>query len=147
MNSHKKLRFTFENADGGQEVESLWVLEREGGYEIDNIPFYVNDVACGDLVAARSDDEGQLWFSHLIQASRHSTLRLWFAREDDVEPVREHLWDLKCASEISDIRRLVAVDVPPTVGYETVKLFLENGKQEGRFEYEEACLGFLEPKV
>ncbi|WP_257463255.1 DUF4265 domain-containing protein [Archangium lipolyticum] len=38
--------------------------------------------------------------------------------------------------------RLVAVDVPPEEPYEKLKAFLEQGEHAGRFEYEEACLGF-----
>ena len=42
---------------------------------------------------------------------------------------------------MSDLPRLVAVDVPPHVPYEGIKTFLEQGEQAGQFEYQEACLG------
>jgi Domain of unknown function (DUF4265) len=142
MKDHVKLRFLFENSTGGSEVESMWAVERDGGYEIDNIPFYAKEVACGDLVAARRDDEGALWFVKLIKASGHSTLRLLFARADDVQATREELRRMGCASEVSDMPRLVGVDVPPAVDYEKVKARLQQGEHDGCFEYEEACLGF-----
>jgi hypothetical protein len=141
MNERSKLRFWFKNSAGEDETETMWVLERDDGYEIDNIPFYVKELALGDVVAARPDESGALWYSELLRPGGHSTIHLWFSRERDVESVREALRQMGCASEVSELPRLVAVDVPPDVPYEQVKAFLEKGECEGRFEYQEACLG------
>ena len=143
MNERAKLRFQFKNSAGEEETEAMWVIRRDAGYEIDNIPFYVKELALGDVVAARQDDSGLLWFSELVRPSGHSTIQLWFSHEKEVESVREALKQMGCASEVSDLPRLVAVDVPPDVPYEKVKAFLEQGEHAGRFEYQEACLGFL----
>ncbi|HYO55628.1 DUF4265 domain-containing protein [Archangium sp.] len=142
MNERSKLRFRFKNSMGEDEIETMWVIKREDGYEIDNIPFYVQELALGDIVAARPDASGVLWYSELIRPSGHSTLHLWFSHEKDVESVREALRQMGCASEVSDLPRLVAVDVPPDVPYENVKAFLEQGESARQFEYQEACLGF-----
>jgi len=123
------------------EVETMWAIEREDGHEIDNIPFYVQSIALGDLVAAVPGDGGMLEFSRVTKSSGHSTVRLWFAREEDVSVVREELKRMGCSSEISNLSRLVAVDVPPTVSYAKVKAFLDEGEAAERFEYEEGCLG------
>jgi len=120
----------------------LWVIKRDDGYEIDNIPFHVQEIALGDIVAAQPDENGALWYSELVRPSGHSTLQLWFARQEDVASVRETLRQKGCASELSDLPRLVAVDVPPHVPYTDIKAFLERGEQAGQFEYQEACLGF-----
>ena len=143
MTNHKKLRFAFENAEGQSETESLWAYELTTGYEIDNIPFYAKNVAVGDLVSAEQDEQGLLWFSELIRPSGHSTVRIWFARKDDVPIVREQLRQLGCSSELSDLDRLVAVDIPPSVRYEDVKMVLDDGESAGTFEYEEACRATL----
>lgn len=143
MKGHSKLRFRFQNSAGEDETETMWAIKRDDGYELDNIPFYVKELALGDIVDARPDADGALWYSELIRPSGHSTIRLWFSREEDVESVREALRQMGCASEGSDLRRLVAVDVPPDVPYEKVKAFLDQGEAAGRFEYQEACLGFL----
>ncbi|ATB35778.1 hypothetical protein CYFUS_001192 [Cystobacter fuscus] len=142
MNERLKLRFPFENAEGEEEAETLWVIKREDGYEIDNIPFYAKEVSLGDVVAAQPDAGGVLWYSELVRPSGHSTLQLWFSRQEDVESVREALRQRGCASELSDLPRLVAVDVPPHVPYANIKALLEQGEQAGQFEYQEACLGF-----
>ena len=120
MNEHAKVRFIYENSDGGTEVESMWTIEREDGYEIDNIPFFAKSLAVGDLVAARRDKDGLLWFARMIRLGR-----------------------MGCESELSDIPELVAVDIPPTVKYEEVKSLLDEGEREGCFEYQEACIGFV----
>jgi hypothetical protein len=143
MSERSKLRFQFKSSAGEDETETMWVKELEEGYEIDNIPFYVKELALGDVVAARPDASGVLWYSELIQPGGHSTIHLWFSREEDVEPERETLRQMGCASEVSDLPRLVAVDVPPDAPYEKVRAFLEQGEAAGRFEYQEACLGFL----
>ncbi|MCY1079789.1 DUF4265 domain-containing protein [Archangium lansingense] len=143
MNERLKLRFHFENSAGENETETMWVIKRDDGYEIDNIPFYVKELALGDVVAAQSDKGGAPWYSELVRPSGHSTIHLWFSHEEDVESVRGTLRQMGCASEVSNLPRLVAVDVPPEVSYDKVKAFLEQGEQTGLFEYQEACLGFL----
>jgi hypothetical protein len=143
MKKRSKLRFRFQNAASEDEIETMWAIKRDDGYEIDNIPFYVKELALGDVVDARPDASGALWYSELIRPSGHSTIHLWFSREEDVESIREVLRQLGCASEVSDLPRLVAVDVPPDVSYEKIKAFLEQGEDAGRFEYQEACLGSL----
>lgn len=142
MTIHVKLRVPFTNSAGEAETETIWTLKREDGYEIDNIPFYAKELAVGDIVSAELDKEGLLWYSKLVRASGHSTVRLWFSDARDVSMARDELRRLSCASEVSDLPRLVAVDVPPTVSYARVKEFLEEGERAGTFEYQEACLGF-----
>jgi Domain of unknown function (DUF4265) len=96
MSERVKLRFPFANSAGSNETETMWALKRDDGYEIDNIPFYVKELALGD-----------------------------------------------CASEVSELPRFVAVDIPPSVPYEKVKGWLDQREQAGTFEYQEACLGFV----
>src|SRR5262249_8028073 len=120
---------------------SLWALPHEDGYQIDNIPFYAREIADGDVVTAQRGPDGELWFDKLAKSSGHSTIRLWFARAEDVQRTRDELRALGCTSELSDLPRLVAVDVPPSVPYSLVRAKLEQGEQQGLFEFEEACLG------
>ncbi|HZF53577.1 MAG TPA: DUF4265 domain-containing protein [Polyangiaceae bacterium] len=143
MKDHVKLRFPFTNSRGEGETEAMWTLRRDEGYEIDNIPFYATGVALGDIVGAEPDIDGVLWYSKLVRPSGHSTIQIFFSSENDVDIVREELKRMGCDSEVSDIRRLVAVDVPPSVPYARVKEFLDRGAEAGTFEYQEACLGFL----
>lgn len=120
-----KLRFPFMNSAGEGEVETMWALRRDDGYEIDNIPFYVKELALGDVVSARMEGDGTLWFSELVRPSGHSTIHLWFSNEQDVLRIREELKRMGCASEVSELPRLVAVDIPQSVPYEKVKAWLD----------------------
>jgi hypothetical protein len=145
MTARVKLRFPYENSAGENETETMWALKREDGYEIDNIPFYVKGLALGDVVSARAEADGTLWFSELVRSSGHSTIQLWFSDEHDVQPIRDELKRMGCASEVSDLPRLVAVDVAPGVSYVQVKGFLDQSEHAGTFEYQEACLGSMAP--
>jgi hypothetical protein len=70
---------------------------------------------------------------------------LWFADDEEkrILSVRQMFRDLGCESEQSDRRRLVAVDIPPSISYEQIRALLDEQEKLGVFEYEEACLGFL----
>ncbi|MFS8066930.1 MAG: DUF4265 domain-containing protein [Byssovorax sp.] len=124
-------------------MESIWAIEREDGYEIDNIPFCVKSLSVGDLIAARRDENGLLWFTKMLKPSGHITIQILFSREEDVASFRAQLGQMGCESEGGDMPELVAVDIPPTVKYEDVKNLLDEAEHEGRLEYQEACLGFL----
>jgi hypothetical protein len=139
--SHVKILFKYDGATDDQyEIESIWAIPRSEGYELDNIPFYARLVALGDIVSATRGDDGELWYDGLVRPSGHSTVRLWFAHENDVQRTRDELRALGCLSELSELPRLVAVDIPPDIPYSLVKSKLDEGERGGRFEYEEACL-------
>lgn len=140
MSKHVKILFEIE---GQNEVESVWATPVEDGYQLDNIPFYAREVALDDVVRVTKDADGALRFDGLVRASGHSTIRLWFASADDAQGTRDELRRLGCPSELSDLDRLVAVDVPPDVAYDDIKAKLDASEKAGVFEYEEACLGFL----
>lgn len=143
MNEHAKILFSVDGPSGA-DVESVWAHKVDDGFAINNIPFYARDIALGDIVKATPDETGALWFGGIMRASGHSTVRLWFARPEDVASVRAQLRTMRCPSELSELPRLVAVDIPEDVPYEEVKRFLERGEADEIFEYEEACLGFME---
>lgn len=143
MCKHVKLYFEIP-IDGTEEcdVESVWALPLEHGYKLDNIPFYATGVSFGDVVGAENID-GCLYVTNLIEPSGHSTVRIWFSDLSDVLETRKKLESLGCSSEISDQSRLIAVDIPPAVGYEDVRRYFEVGEEHGKWDFEEACLGFL----
>ena len=138
--NHVKVLFEIENEDGNVEIESVWAVPVEHGYQIDNIPFYAKEVAYNDIVSAEPDEDGMLRFTGLVRASGHSTIRLWFANEVDVTSVRDTLRSMGCPSEL-DLSRLVAVDIPPSIPYDRIRTYLDQQESAGIFEYEEACLG------
>ena len=143
MSEHVKLFLDYPVGDSGEsEIESLWALPVGKGFKLDNIPFYARGVSFGDVVSAE-EVEGCLCMTELLEPSGHSTVRLWFASEQEVQPARETLKSMGCSSEVSDQPRLVALDIPPAISYEDIRAYLDEGESNGKWDYEEACLGFL----
>jgi hypothetical protein len=144
MSNHVKILFEYDTEQEGCGLESMWAVPVEGGYEIDSIPFFVKGIAAHDIVEAATDEAGMLRFKSLLRPSGHSTIRLWFSEdaEKDVQSTRDELRGLGCASELSDLPRLVAVDVPASADYATIRIYLDAKEAAGVFEYQEACLGF-----
>jgi hypothetical protein len=139
---HSKILFKYdESTEGSYEVESVWAVPDGQNYKLDNIPFYARGVALDDLVIAAAEDDEVLWYRGVVRPSGRSTIRLWFSRVEDVQTVRDELRKLGCASEISNLPRLVAVDIPSSISYAAIKGFFDRGEAAGQFEYEEACLG------
>lgn len=143
MKQHTKIHASIPGGvDGFSEVESMWAKPIEGQlFEVDNIPFYASGIALYDKVSVRNVD-GLLYIDSLVHPSGHSTIQLWFADENAVAHTRRELKALGCNSEISDQPRLIAFDVPPTVDYSRIKTLLEAGAEAGKWDYQEACLGF-----
>lgn len=143
MENHVKIYFEIPSEDSGEmEVETVWAVPHGEGFKLDNIPFYAKGFALDDVVSAKEVD-GCLYVDELLKPSGHSTVRLWFADEKAVQSVRAALASMGCDSEISDHPRLVAVDIPPGVEYEKIKEYLDAGEAEEKWNYQEACLGFL----
>lgn len=144
MNQHVKVYCEYPVGDQNETAtEALWAQPCKEGFKLDNIPFYAYNLAYADIVSAVEYD-GLLFIDGLIKASKHSTVRLWFQDIADVPLAREQLKSMGCGSEISNLPRLLAVDIPATVAYERVKAYMDQGQRQSIWEYEEACLGFLE---
>lgn len=136
--AHVKVLFYVEEEDGTVEVESMWAVPDGEGYRVDNIPFRARSVAWNDLVAVEVEADGRLRYTGLIAASGHSTIRVLVRDRAALQRVRDELRAMGCASEW--MHSLVAVDVPPTVAYGPVRVYLGDGQREGVFEFEEGCL-------
>lgn len=140
---HVKILFHLEQDEDGYppaSVESLWALPKgEGLFQVDNIPFFATGVAVGDLVSA-TPEEGAFRFQDVVQASGHSTLRLAISEAADVPAVRALFEQKGCSVEQSHLPRLIAIDVPPSVPLDSLRPVLIAGQEQGRWDYEEACL-------
>jgi|SRR6218665_640495 len=140
---HVKVLISLEQDEDGYppaSVESLWALPKGGGhFQLDNIPFFATGVAWGDIVSA-SREEGAFRFQEVVQSSGHSTLRVAISEPADVPAVRALFEQKGCSVEQSHLPRLIAVDVPPSVPLESLRPVLEAGREQGRWDYEEACL-------
>jgi hypothetical protein len=140
---YRKIAFELEQDENGyppDRWETLWAYETESGiYCVDNIPFYVKGISSEDLVSAESDGE-QLIFKNLVRPSSNSVVRLYVSDAADVQAARDSFKALGCESELSNLPKLVAVEIPGNVKFEPVGNLLAEGAEIGRWEYQEGVL-------
>lgn len=123
----------------GYGVESLWANKEGNYYRINNIPFFIKNIAWGDLVSVEND-EGELYYDDLIDSSGHSTIQLVILNDEDAIAVGQEFIELGCSWEGSHLAKLIAIDVPGAIQYNSIRTHLEKGEQTGRWDYREACL-------
>lgn len=122
------------------DYETLWASFVENGlYSIDNIPFFVPGISCGDIVKV-VEKEGGLFFDGLVRKSLNSVLRIIVYHEMDVGQLRNDLKDLGCESELSHVPNLIALEVPAGISLDSVLEFLDKGESDHNWEYETASL-------
>ncbi|HMS08530.1 MAG TPA: DUF4265 domain-containing protein [Pyrinomonadaceae bacterium] len=138
-----KVLFRLEQDEDGyppNEWESLWATrDIRGFFIIDNIPFFVNGISCGDTVVAIERD-GIYYFESIEKESGNSVLRVIVFEQKDVSDLRENLRGLGCESEQSHIPQLISIEVPESVSLDDVLAYLDEGESDGRWEYETASL-------
>ena len=93
----------------------------------------------GDIVSVENRNN-ELFVTGLIQELGHSTIRMIFEDEKNVAPTRDYLNSIGCESEISDVKILISVDIPPEVNYQKIKEYLEEGEKLSKWSFEEACI-------
>jgi hypothetical protein len=118
----------------------MWATETESGlYCVDNIPLFARGVSPGDLVKVRKE-KGELIFDSVVEPSSSSVFRIFVSSSADVQAARDEFRRLGCESELSQITRLFAVEVPGTVDFSRFADLLAKGTEIERWEYEEAAL-------
>jgi hypothetical protein len=146
--NYKKINFELERDEDGYPPvgrEGLWAYEVEQGlFCMDNIPFYVRGISCGDVVSAESDGE-QLVFKKLVRPSPNSVVRVFVSDVAGVQAARDSFKALGCDSELSDFPdsskpQMFALEIPGNVQFEPVGNLLAEGAESGRWEYEEGVL-------
>ena len=120
-------------------VESAWAKKVELGYQLDNILFYAKNYALNDIIEAKEID-GVLYADELIQESGHSTVRVLLDNTEDVQSLRTELESMGCSTELSNLPKLVALDIPPEISYSHIQGYLDRGMEDGKWEYQEAAI-------
>lgn len=143
--SYVKILFRFfSNVLDEWTVETMWatVIDSEKGlYKLDNIPFYVPSIACGDIVFAEYDtDEQFLTFRDLVTPSGNSTVQVVLMDESvETNEIRSLFDYLGCSSEKGKEGYFV-VDVPANISYQPIKSLLLDLSGKGTIDYAEPCL-------
>lgn len=140
-----KILFRFHSSVLDEEtVETLHaeiISEALGLYKIDSIPFYVPQLACGDIVVAEYDDgEAHLTYRETIEHSGNSTVQVILLKHpENVGSVRELFREMGCESEGYCIGYFV-MHIPADLDYMPVKIRLEQLSATGELDYAEPLL-------
>lgn len=137
-------------ADVGEEGEQsqweqLWARRvGENRYQLCCIPFFVYDLALGDIVDTETHGERRYVVRTVLEATGHSTFRVWFGNSPDHQHghreggihhrVLEDLTAMGALTEWSS-HNLLAVDTAPEIT-QRVADYLGNLEQQGMIEYE-----------
>ena len=138
-----KVFFVLEQNEGYPPVgtEGLWAtITPDGFYELDNIPFYAQEVSYKDVIQAMPDVDNALYFKQVIRRSGHSTVRVIVFDLNERDNLKRSLEELGCSWEGGSEPSLIAVDIPKNVNVSSVLMFLHNGFNQGCWDYEESCI-------
>lgn len=145
--SHVKVHFRLEIEDDWPpvSVESLWAVgQRDGTARLDDVPWLVRGIACGDIVATDADEEGVRWAGTVVRGSENCTIRLIVFRDGGSGAARQSVIDafhaLGVYGEGVERFRMVALDVPPAVDIPKMRRLLDRGVAREWWAVEEGCV-------
>lgn len=124
-------------------AERVWAVPLGGDhYRIDNVPWFVRDLACDDVVVAIAPEEGQHpVYVRTHEKSSHLTIRVVCFRsgplKGDLGAVADAFTRLGVYAEGVAQYGIVALDIPPTASLRPIYERLVAGQQDGTWEWEE----------
>ncbi len=144
LNDRAKIMFQLIPDEDGYppfDCEGVWAIKLgENFWKLDNIPFFAANVSNGDVVKVRNKKLGEKSFLAVVQQGGHSTLRIFLDEESFVKEVRNQLLEMGCSTEVSNVKKLISIDVPPEVSLNKVKSYLEVLNKRGILDIEDGCL-------
>jgi hypothetical protein len=123
--------------------ERVWAHHLGGDrYRIDNPPWFVHDLAVGDVVRAQApDSDSQPVFAEVLERSGHVTIRLICFRRGplagDLAQALEPFTALGVYGEGAQQYGMLALDIEPTAPLPAIVSRLRQGVEDGSWEYEE----------
>lgn len=126
-------------------VESLWAVDQgDGTVRLDDIPWFVRGISCGDILAVEPDEEDVRWAGEVVRRSKNCTIRLIVLRGGGTGAARQSVinafQELGVDGEGTEQFRMVALDVPPTADLTKVQRLLKHGVTKGWWHMEEGCI-------
>lgn len=142
---HVKVLFHLRVEDGWPPVgtESMWARPLSADVvEIDNTPFFVRGISCGDHVKVIRDAAGTLTATEVIEWSQRCTVRVVPFRAGPLQGDRQRVLGefavVGVTGEGIEQYGIVALDIPPTADLSAVKHLLRDGMERGWWDYEES---------
>ncbi|MEU6421807.1 DUF4265 domain-containing protein [Streptomyces spiralis] len=112
-----------------------------GTAQLDNIPWFVRGIACGDIVP---DEDGVRWAGEVVQRSENCATRLIVFRDGGSGAARQSVINAFQALDVDGegVERfgMVALDFPPTADLAKVQRLLSHGVAEEWWDMEEGCV-------
>ncbi|GAA1401109.1 DUF4265 domain-containing protein [Catellatospora coxensis] len=147
-NDYVKVWFALDQDDSGWPPagsEGLWAVRLSPEVvRLDNTPWFVRNVACGDLFSVERDHRGQWWAGERLQWSGHCTIRVAPLGDGpsagSLRDVLDRFSTLGATGEGIAQFGMVALDVPPTADVAAIKRCLVDGQDAGWWAYEEGCV-------
>jgi hypothetical protein len=124
-------------------AERVWAYDLGGGrFRIDNPPWFVRNLAVGDIVEAQAPATDQHpVFTSLITPSSHLTIRIICFRsgplQGSLQAVLDRFVPLGVYAEGVAQYGMVALDIPPQADKRQVYAELMRGSADGSWEWEE----------
>jgi len=148
-----KVQFILEQDDDGWPPagsEDIWaIVVASDVVKVDSIPWFVRDVALGDLISVQRTHDGRAVFHERLKWSGNCTLRVVPLADDSdagIRDVIERLSGYGVGLEVLGQFGLVAVNVPASIDVVGLKATLDLGEKEGWWTYEEGCVGGAWPE-
>lgn len=125
--------------------ERLWAMPLgDGRYRIASTPWFIAEIAVGDVVTAAPRNDEALWAIDRVEAAGHVTLRVIPRKEGplagDAQAVVDAFTALGVVSQGINQHGILAMDVPSGIDLAAVKAFLLAGELDGTWFYEEGCV-------
>lgn len=134
-----KIKLVYYDLENNLSVENVWAAKEGDNYRVKNIPFFAPNLAYNDLISVE-DDNGELFFDSLIEASGHSTIQIIFFDLQYFDKITNELVKLNCSWEGSHLKEYISVDVPKETDYSIVKRYLKEQREGKRIDFQEASL-------
>lgn len=114
-----------------------------GQFEIENAPFFVENVSFGDIVeASLTDDATCFMFDRVVEKSQFTSLSIIILDQDMDAFLMTFFRGLDCVLEYGEfgVYRVLAVAVPPTANYRAIRVELARLEDQGLISFAELAV-------
>ena len=137
-----KIAFTLDVEDGYPpiNVEQLNATEiAPGQFELLNSPFFINEIAYGDVVAVDVNENGRLVFKSCLKQSTFKAISIIIMDSKMDVSIMDLLRGQNCVIEYGEFGalRMVAVAIPESADYMAIKKVLDDYEKAGLLSYAE----------
>lgn len=125
-----KLGFKLDVQDGWPpfEIEHLWVEKQGKLYSIENAPFFVKNLAVGDLISAEIDEYNYVINWKVEKKSGNSTAWIIINKKNDV---LDKLELFGCQVEGGPLSDFYSVNIPNIVDFSEIEKILSSSSDDG----------------